>query len=170
MLHKTNTFISLNSPFESSISWFNNYSKIEDAKKEKCIAFVSRDSNEGCTTLDDLDPRQLYIDTTIEEKFNPQKLINLLKIYLQNSRKIAIVDRHNYLTTGNDKPSLLVDFVKELLIVAKSSKCHEIIIYAKYDPNKYPYMISNESLKAELTRVFHGCITPTYWIKYIFCS
>jgi len=169
-LQESNTFISLNSPYETSKEWFENYLKIDNDKKENCIAYGRRSASGGFETLDDLDPRQLLIDSTIGEKFTPKTLTQSLKIFLQNSPKIAIVDRHNYLTTLNGKPSLFVDFIKELLEITKSSKCHEIIIYAKHDPDKYPYMFNDESIKQQMVRVFDGCITPTYGIKYVCCS
>lgn len=169
-LQASNTFISLNSPYEISIEWFENYLKIDKDKKENCIAYGRRKASGDLKTLDDLDPRQLFLDSTIEVKFTPKKLTQSLKIFLQNSPKIAIVDRHNYLTTLNGKPSLFVDFIKELLDVTKSSKCHEIIIYAKHDPNKYSYMLNDETIKEQMMKVFDGCVTPTYGIKYICCS
>jgi hypothetical protein len=169
-LQESNTFVSLNSPYETSIEWFKNYSKVDDEKKENCIAYGRRKASGDLKTLDDLDPRQLFIDSTLEEQFTPKKLSQSLKIFLQNSPKIAIVDRHNYLTTLSGRGSIFVDFVKEILEVTKSSKCHEIIIYAKYDPDKYPYMLTDESLKEQMMKVFDGCITPTYGIKYVCCS
>ena len=170
LLQESNTFVSLNSPYESSIEWFENYSKIEFNKKENCIAYGRRKASGDLKTLDDLDPRNLLIDTTIAEQFTPKKLINSLKIFLQNSPKIAIIDRHNYLTMPSGRPSIFIDFVKELLDVTKSSKCHEIIIYARHDPDKYSYMRSDESIKQEMAKLFDGCVTPTYGIKYICCS
>jgi hypothetical protein len=169
-LQKNNTFVSLNSPYESSIEWFLNYSKIDNKNKKDCLAFGCRKSTGDLKTIDDLDPRQLFIDSTIEEKFTPKKLISNLKIFLQNSPKIAIVDRHNYLTKENGKPSLFVDFIKEILDLTKSSKCHEIIIYAKHDPDKFPYMLNDKNLKEQMVLVFEGCVTPTYGVKYICCS
>ncbi|MBT8610186.1 hypothetical protein G6660_09070 [Polynucleobacter paneuropaeus] len=169
-LQESNSFVSLNSPYEPSIRWFENYSKVEPEKKENCIAYGSRRDPGDLKTLDELDSRKLFIDTTVNEKFTPKKLTQTLKIFLQNSPKIAIVDRHNYLTTLNGKPSLFVDFIKELLELTKASKCHEIIIYAKYDPDKYPYMLSDRSVQEQLSKVFEGCMTPTYGIKYVCCS
>jgi hypothetical protein len=169
-LEKSNAFVSLQSPYNFCDEWSKNYSKIEDHKRQNCIAFKSRKDSGDLETLDDLDPRHLFIDSTIEKKFTPKQLIQSLKIFLQNSSKIAIVDRHNYLSTLDQKPSLFVEFVKEILEVTISSKCHEIIIYAKHDPDRYPYMVSNDSLKQHMTKVFDNCITPTYGIKYICCS
>ena len=169
-IQESNTFISLNSPYETSTGWFENYSKIDKDKRANCIAYCRRNVSADHKTLDDLDPRQLFLDSTIDEKFTPKKLTQSLKLFLQNSPKIAIVDRHNYLTTLNGKPSKFVDFIKELLNVTKSSKCHEIIIYSKYDPDKYPYMLTNESIKKQMIKVFNGCVTPTYGIRYICCS
>jgi hypothetical protein len=169
-LQESNSFVSLNSPYEPSIGWVENYSKVELDKKESCIAYRSRSETGDLQTLDQLDPRQLFIDTTVNEKFTPKKLTQTLKIFLQNSPKIAIVDRHNYLTTPNGKPSLFVDFIKELLDLTKKSKCHEIIIYAKHDPDNYPYMLTNESVQEQLIKVFDGFVTPTYGIKYVCCS
>ena len=169
-LQESNSFVSLNSPYEPSIGWGENYSKVELVKKKDCIAYGSRRVPGALKTLDQLDLQQLYIDTTVNEKFTPKKLTQTLKIFLQNSPKIAIVDRHNYLTKLDGKPSLFVDFIKELLEVTKSSKCHEIIIYAKHDPDKYPYMLNDESIKEQMVKLFDGCITPTYGIKYVCCS
>ncbi len=170
LLQESNTFISLNSPYDPTIEWHKNYSNIDDDKKKNCIAYGRRKASGELKTLDDLDPRKLLIDSTLEEKFTPQKLTQSIKLFLQNSPKIAIVDRHNYLTSPNEKKSIFVEFIREVLGVIKSSKCHEIIIYAKYDPVNYPYMLTDEGIQAQMTKVFHGCITPTYGIKYICCS
>ena len=112
-IQESNTFISLNSPYETSTGWFENYSKIDKDKRANCIAYCRRNVSADHKTLDDLDPRQLFLDSTIDEKFTPKKLTQSLKLFLQNSPKIAIVDRHNYLTTLNGKPSKFVDFIKE---------------------------------------------------------
>jgi hypothetical protein len=169
-LQESNTFVSLQAPYEPSVEWSKNYSKIDEYKKENCIAYGRRKVSGDLKTLDDLDPRQLFINSTIEEKFTPKKLTKSLKIFLQNSPKIAIVDRHNYLTTLSGNTSLFVDFIKEILDVTKSSKCHEIIIYAKHDPDNYPYMLNDDSIKKKMMDVFDGCITPTFGIRYICCS
>ena len=169
-LQESNTFVSLNAPYDSSLEWEKNYSNIDDGKRDGCIAVCRRGASGELKTLDDLDPRKLFIDSTLEEKFTPKRLTQSLKIFLQNSPKIAIVDRHNYLTTINGKRSIFVEFIREVLEAIKSSKCHEIIIYAKYDPVKFPYMLTNESVQEQLSNAFDGCITPTYGIKYVCCS
>lgn len=169
-LQSTNSFISLNSPWNGSLRWAQNYAQIEEDKKNLCIPFASRKFSNGLKTLDDLDPRQLFIDSTVNFKFTPKGLSQVLKLFLQNTPKIALVDRHNYLMTKGGKISSFVEFVREILMITKSSKCHEILIYAKYDPNSYPYMKSNEALLEKLGEVFDGYATPTYGIKYLCCS
>ena len=169
-LQKSNTFISLNSPYEPSFEWHENFLKLDQIKIENCIAVCRRNVLCGLKNLDNLDSRQLFVDTTIGEKFSPNKLANVLKIFLQNSSKIAIVDRHNYLTAPSGKPSLFVEFIKEILDITKSTRCHEIIIYAKYDPLNYPYMLNDSTISEKLKELFDGCITPTYGIKYICCA
>jgi hypothetical protein len=144
--------------------------KLDQIKIENCIAVCRRNVLCGLKNLDNLDSRQLFVDTTIGEKFSPNKLANVLKIFLQNSSKIAIVDRHNYLTAPSGKPSLFVEFIKEILDITKSTRCHEIIIYAKYDPLNYPYMLNDSTISEKLKELFDGCITPTYGIKYICCA
>lgn len=165
LLQECNTFVSLNSPYEPSLGWVKNYLNVETDKKANCIAYGSREEPGDLQTLDQLDTRKLFIDTTISGKFTSKNLAQILKIFLQNSPKVAIVDRHNYLTTP-----FFVEFIKELLEVTKASKCHEIIIYAKHDPVKYPYMLSNESVQQQLSKVFSDCVTPTYGIKYVCCA
>lgn len=169
-LQESNTFISLNSPYDQAIEWHKNYSNIDDDKKKNCIAYGRRKASGELETLDNLDPRKLLVDSTLGEKFTPKKLTQSIKLFLQNSPKIAIVDRHNYLTSPNGKQSVFVEFIREVLEVIKSSKCHEIIIYAKYDPINFPYMLTDDSIQLQMMKVFHGCITPTYGIKYICCS
>ncbi|NCA21922.1 MAG: hypothetical protein EBS86_12390 [Crocinitomicaceae bacterium] len=169
-LQKSNTFVSLNSPYEPSFEWHENFLKLDQIKIENCIAVCRRNVLCGLKNLDNLDSRQLFVDTTIGEKFSPNKLANVLKIFLQNSSKIAIVDRHNYLTAPSGKPSLFVEFIKEILDITKSTRCHEIIIYAKYDPLNYPYMLNDSTISEKLKELFDGCITPTYGIKYICCA
>lgn len=166
----TNTFVSLNSPYQPLLEWCENFLKISEDKRKDCLAFKNRRSVSKLETLDELDPRQLCVNSTIEQKFTPQTLAKNLKIFLQNSPKIAIVDRHNYLVTLNGKSSLFAEFIKQVLIATQSSKCHEIIIYARHDPNRFPYMQSNETLSMQLMKSFEEHITPTYGIKYICCK
>lgn len=169
-LKNSNTFIALNSSYDSNVEWTKNFLKLEEEKRKYCIALASRKSNDNFKTFDDLSPTELNVDSTIEKRFTPVELAQYLKLFFRNSPKIAFIDRHNYLTTANGEESKFTSFIKELLVIIKSSKCHEIIIYAKYDPDKYPYMKSNNSLLNKLKDTFVGCVTPTYGIKYICCS
>ncbi len=169
-LEISNTFISLNAAYDNHLPWADNYLALHEGKKVNCMAFACRKSASGLPTLDQLDPSKLRVDTTINEKFSPQTLVQNVKIYCQNSSKIAIVDRHNYLTTHKGTNSLFSEFVRELLNVVEDTKCHEILIYAKHDPERYPYMRSNDSLEEQLKQTFSGWITPTYGIKYMCCS
>lgn len=169
-LKNNNTFISLNASYDFKVEWTKNFLKLEDEKRKNCIALASRKSTDNFKTIDDLIPSELNVDSTIEKKFTPIELAQNLKLFFRNSPKIAFVDRHNYLTTANGEESKFSTFIKELLTIIKSSKCHEIIIYSKHDPDKYPYMKSNKSLLDKLQDIFEGFVTPTYGIKYICCS
>jgi hypothetical protein len=170
LLESTNTFISLNSIYDNDLSWAENYLALDEVKKVGCIAFARREVRSKLPTLDQLDPRTLRVNTTIEEKFSPKTLALNVKVYCQNSAKIAIVDRHNYLTKLDGTDSLFTVFVRELLGIVKGTRCHEILIYAKHEPQKYPYMRSNDSLAEQLEQSFFGSVTPTYGIKYMCCS
>ena len=169
-LKNSNTFISLNSSYDSDVEWTKNFLKLEEEKRKNCIALACRKSSDNFKTFDNLDPSELNVETTIEKRFTPIELAQYLKLFFRNSPKIAFIDRHNYLTTASGEESNFASFIKELLLIIKSSKCHEIIIYAKYDPDKYPYMKSNNSLIDQLKNTFAGFVTPTYGIKYICCS
>jgi len=163
------SFISLNAPYDNNIDWASNYHKIGN-KDVNCIAFGRRGKASGLKEIDQLDPRQLFIDTTVMKKFTPAGLARILSIFMRNSGKIAIVDRHNYLTKINGEVSPFVEFIREVLKDVKSSKCYEILIYAKYDPDKYSYMTSSVSLYEKLSEVFSGFVTPLYGITYICCA
>jgi hypothetical protein len=169
-LEKNNTLVSLNAPYDQLSDWAKNFSIIDNEKKLDCIAFANRKTPHNLNTLDQLDARQLHIDSTIDGKFSPASLIKNLKVFLQNAGKIALVDRHNYLTKPNGNTSIFVEFLRELLLAIKSTKCHEILVYAKYDPDKYTYMQSNELVCAQLNTALNGFITPTYGIKYMCCA
>jgi len=170
-LEETNSFISLRAPYKNSLAWAKNYIATDAKRKEGCIAFAARNESFGLKTLDDLvDPRQLDVESTIHEDISAKTLVENLKIFFQNTPKIALVDRHNYLISTSGKSTQFVEFLRELLKITSSSKCHEILVYAKYDPVKYPYMASNESVHAQLANALRGCITPTYGVKYMCCA
>jgi hypothetical protein len=165
----TNTFVSLNSPYDDLLNWSVNYSKA-NIDTSHCISFGSRKLIHGLKTLDELDPNQLFLDSTIFGKFTSIELVKLLKLFLQNAGKLALIDRHNYLIKTNGEIHPFVIFVRHILSAIKSSKCYEIIIYARHDPDKYPYMKSNETVYEQLKKSFEECITPLHGVRYICCS
>ena len=169
VLDRSNSFVSLNSPYDNTIDWAINYFNTGH-KNENCIAFGSRRESAVLKDIGQLDPLQLYIDSTVIKKFTPVGLAQTMSIFLKNSGKVAIVDRHNYLTKSNGEISLFVDFIRAVLKDVRYSKCYEILIYAKYDPERYPYMNSADSLYEKMSQVFAGFITPLHGIKYMCCA
>ena len=110
-LKKQNDLISLESPYKEK-SWESNYLNIAQEKKEKCVAIGSRNNSEGLQDFDQFNPADILVEDTIEKKFQPFELVNLLKDFLLHTGKIAIVDRNCYLTTQNGQIS---DFAKYTL-------------------------------------------------------
>lgn len=167
-----NTFVSLNSTYDKKIKWGKNYNNVPNANKIDCIPIASRSDNNGLRTFEDLQPEEeLFIDSTKSEGLTPNGLLQCCKLFFQNSSKIAFVDRHNYLLTAGGELSTFTSFIQGLLKIIKDpKKCHAILIYSKYDPEKYPYMKSNDALYQQLSKVFGGHTTPTYGIKYMCCQ
>jgi len=163
------SFLSLESPYDKGKSWFDNFLRVPERNREGCIFFGHRDDPSKPPTLDDLDPAQLEVKTTITGKLTPENLVHELRLYIRRSTKIALVDRHNYLTDALGKESIFVRFLKHLVKAVEGSKCQEIIVYAKYR-NDHNYMKSDSCLSNQLASSLAGFVTPTYGVKYVCCS
>jgi len=169
-LREQNSFRSLESPYDMRRSWFENFLSVPEKKRERVIAFGSRGDSLKPPTLDTLDPTSLEVQTTLSGKLTTEKLLSELRPYLRTSKKLALVDRHNYLTDRSGSESSFLRFLRSLLSEVESSSCHEILVYAKYAPDDYPYMLSSESLTSQLSTSLTGFVTPTYGVKYFCCS
>lgn len=166
-LKKQNDLISLESPYIEK-SWESNYLNINQEKKEKCVAIGSRNNSEGLQDFDQFNPADILVEDTIEKKFQPFELVNLLKDFLLHTGKIAIVDRNCYLTTQNGQISDFAKFIQEILRL-KSDRLGQIIIYTKHNPEKYDFLKSINLLNEALKNTFSGFKTPCWGIKYVSC-
>ena len=166
-LKNQNDLISLESPYLEK-SWETNYLNIGQEKKEKCVAVGSRNNPEGIQDFDKFNPTDITVEDTVEKKFQPVELVNLLKDFLLHTGKIAIVDRNCYLTTPNGQLSEFAKFIQEILRL-KSDRLGQIIIYTKHNPEKYDFLKSVSSLNKTLKETFSAFKTPCWGIKYVSC-
>lgn len=166
-LKNHNSLISLESPYLNK-SWESNYLEINSEKKNKCVAIGSRNNPEGIQDFDKFDPTEIFVEDTVEKKFKPIELVDLLKDYFLHTGKIAIVDRNCYLTTPNGQISEFAKFIQEILKL-NSDRLGQIIIYTKHDPEKYDFLKSIDSLNQTLRDIFSGFKSPCWGIKYISC-
>jgi hypothetical protein len=169
-LREQNSFISLQSPYDKSRSWFENFLSVSEKNRDGVIAFGSRDDSLQPPTLDSLDPTSLEVQTTLSGKLTPERLLSELRPYLRSSGKLALVDRHHYLLDSRGSESSFLKFLRLLLLEVQSSRCHEILVYARHDPEAFPHMRSNDLLARQLEKLLAGQITPTYGIKYVCLS
>ena len=151
--------------------WSNSISN--DIEKLKNILIIDkRNNNFNLPTFDNLNTNHLRISSSLESNKNLSKkysLFSLLSPYLKYSGKVAFVDRNNYLVDiqGRETPFLL--FILEFLSNIKDSKCHEIVIYARFDHNN-SFLNSEENISKLMLNYFSKYTTPIYGIRYIFCN
>lgn len=171
LLNIKNSIISIGLNDFSIDDWSNSISN--DIEKLKNILIIDkRNNNFNLPTFDNLNTNHLRISSSLESNKNLSKkysLFSLLSPFLKYSGKVAFVDRNNYLvdSQGRETPFLL--FISELLSNIKDSKCHEIVIYARFDHNN-SFLNSEENISKLMLNYFSKYITPIYGIRYIFCN
>lgn len=168
-LSKENGFLSLGYPSDGNQSWAENFINLPDNISRECMPVGKRGNNKNLQTFETLDSESLEVRDIIAGKFTPIALANLIKVYIQNSPKVAFVDRNNYLSSNSHAGKFFIDFIKEVLLLVPDKKCHQIIIYCKYDA-KHGYLKEDETLKEALTTHFSQFKTPLYGLKYICCN
>lgn len=170
-LKNDNGLISLNSPYDERFQWEENFLKLNSDIQNKCIPVGSRKNIQQLPDFDNFDFNQLNLIRDTVSEFTDSELIDLLAHYFLTTEKIAFVDRHNAPLNLSGKISNFCKTIQELLKLTKNNgSLGEIIIYTKYDPDKHPYMKSENEFKRVLEDCFSGLKTPTYGIKYICCS
>jgi hypothetical protein len=146
---------------------------LNDIEKFKNILIIDKRKNTfNLPTFDNLTANNLRISSSLESNKNLSErynLFSLLSPYLKYSGKIAFVDRNNYLVDSLGRQTLFLQFLAELLSNIKDSKCHEIIIYAKFDQNN-SYLNSKENISKLMLSYFSKYTTPIYGVRYIFCN
>ncbi len=153
----------------------NDWSKSisNDVEKLKSILIIDKRGNIfDLPTFDNLTANHLRISSSLESNTNLAErfsLFSILSPYLKYSGKIAFVDRNNYLVDSQGRQTLFLQFIFELLSSIKDGKCHEIVIYAKFDANN-GYLNSKENISKLMQSLFAKYNTPIYGIRYIFCS
>lgn len=139
----------------------------------KSILIIDKRKNiSNLPTFDNLTTNHLRISSSLESNKNLLERYNLFALlspYLKFSGKIAFVDRNNYLVDNLGRQTLFLQFISELLSNIKDSKCHEIIIYAKFDQNN-SYLNSKEKISKLMLSYFSKYTTPIYGVRYIFCN
>lgn len=153
----------------------NDWSKSisNDIEKFKSILIIDKRGNIfNLPSFDNLTTNHLRIPSSLESNKNLSErfsLFALLSPYLKYSGKIAFVDRNNYLVDSQGHQTLFLQFILELLSNIRDSKCHEIVIYAKFDKNN-SYLNSKENISKVMLNFFSKYTTPLYGIRYIFCN
>ena len=151
--------------------WSNSI--LNDIEKfENILIIDKRDNTLNLPTFDNLNTNHLRISSSLESNKNLSKkysLFSLLSPYLKYSGKVAFVDRNNYLVDIQGRETPFLQFILELLSNIKDSKCHEIIIYAKFDHNN-SFLNSVENISKIMLSYFSKYTTPLYGIRYIFCN
>lgn len=160
-LSQENGFLSLGYPSDESKSWAENFINLPNTISHGCIPVGKRGNNKNLQTFDTLDSESLEVKDSMAGKFTAKEFADLIKTYIQNSPKIAFVDRYNYFDSSS-AGKFFIEFIKEVLQLVQNSKCKEIIIYCKYDKPR--------NLKEALTTNFAEFKTPLYGIKYICCN
>jgi len=146
---------------------------LNDIEKFKSILIIDKRKNTfNLPTFDNLSANNLRISSSLESNKNLSERYNLFALlspYLKYSGKIAFVDRNNYLVDNLGRQTLFLQFISELLSNIKDSKCHEIVIYAKFDQNN-SYLNSKENISKLMLNYFSKYTTPIYGVRYIFCN
>lgn len=163
-LKQDNALIALRSGYQDALSWDDNYEALGDSTKSVCVPIFSRGSAKQKNNINNFDPRILHVGNAVYKNFSETELLEVLQIFLRQTAKVAFVDRHNYL--DNEK---FTSFIRATLKVVENSKCHEIKIFSRFDPNR-PYMRDSSVLLEKLSESLHDCITPTYGVTYFCCD
>lgn len=161
--------IPMNEKYDYDSSWELNYFHLPDEKKRDCLAIGERKNTLGIRDFRSLNPLELKTPSYYKGSLPPDELAQLLGIYFTQTKKIAFVDRHNYLLDSQDKPSLFSIFIQKILEITSKIELGEILIYAKFD-KKIPYMASETSLNETMHKCFDGFKLPLYGIRYFCCD
>ena len=94
----------------------------------------------------------------------------MLGVYFTQTKKIAFVDRHNYLINSQGEVTQFTNCIRSILEINRSSQLGELIIYAVNDETSHPYMKDKDELIKVLSQCFQDCRIPVYGIKYICCK
>ena len=168
-LKNENGFLSLGYPRDGNKSWAENFINLPDNMSQDFIPVGKRGNNKNLQTFETLDSEHLDVRDIVAGKFTPIELANLIKVYIQNSAVIAFVDRNNYLSSNSQSGKFFIDFIKEVLLLVRDTKCQEIIIYCKYD-EKYNYLKEDKTVNEALASNFSQFKIPLYGLKYICCT
>ncbi len=168
-LKNNKCLVPMNQKFDYESSWELNYTHLPDEKKRDCIAIGERKNSFGIKDFRSLNPLELKAPSHYAGSLSPNELVNLLAIYFLQTKKIAFVDRHNYLLDSMDRPSRFANFIQSILKLTSTVELGEVLIYAQFD-QKYAYMRSEGSLREALFRCFSDFKLPLYGIKYMCCE
>ena len=165
-----NAFMSLEAPYTEPEAWDNSFLNIPAEVRDEILAFGARKHRAKLPTLDDLDPESLSVSSSVSDDVSVERLAGLLRMFLRNSGKVALVDRHQSLLKEDGRSSRFTVFLKNLLVELQNSKCHEILVYTRFESEKFPYMQSEEALRQILVGTVGDCPIPKYGLRYMCCN
>jgi len=169
-LKNTRSLIPLHHKYDYSQSWEMNYLNLPDKIRQDCIGIGKRNNEYGIKDFTKLNPLDLKVSSFHKGALSPNDFVNLLGVYFNQTKKIAFVDRHNYLTNSQGQLTPFANCIRLVLDSYRSTELGELIIYAKYDELSHHYMSNKEELIKALSFCFKGCRIPIYGIKYICCK
>ena len=169
-LKNTNSLLALHHQYDHSKAWEMNYLNLPDEIKKKCFAIGNRNNEFEIKDFTKLNPLDLKVSSFHRGALSPKEFVNLLGVYFTQTKKIAFVDRHNYLINSQGQPSLFTHCIRSILEINRSNQLGELIIYAMHDEISHPYMKNKDELIKVLSFCFQGYRIPLYGIKYICCK
>ncbi len=169
-LKSKETLTSLRHQYNSELDWETNFSELPLDKKNNCIAIGEKNNKHGFKDFKDLNPTDLKVTSYYKGALPPKQLANLLSTYFNQTKKIAFVDRHNYLLNSHNSPTQFAQFIQEVLETTCENRLGEIIIYTRFNYDAHPYMKTESTIKDALAKCFRDHTLPIYGIKYVCCE
>jgi hypothetical protein len=130
---------------------------------EHSVLVGKRGNQAGIPTFDDLAQDRFEADNSAKPR-TTDELVRILSPFLQNAGRVAFVDRHQYLDQR-----AFTKLMRKVVSEVTGKACHEIIIYAKHDPNRQ-YMSSLAATLSQMKEAFRGLKLPSYGIRYLSCD
>ena len=169
-LKNNNSLLALHHQYDYSKTWELNFLNLSDEVKAKSIAIGKRNNEYEIKDFSKLSPLELKVNSFNKGALSPKEFVNLLGVYFTQTKKIAFVDRHNYLINSQGQVTQFTNCIRSILEIKRSSQLGELIIYAVHDETSHPYMKDKNELIKVLSQCFQDYRIPVYGIKYICCK